>query len=264
MASRGHLKPWAIDAEKARPRAETLAYGEREAGIKNLAGELGLNPQTLRRSLSAIEFVEALAREADFPAEQLKSYPLAAVEYLNRWFRRDKRRALVAGKELLAGKYPNVEQLRQAEQDSRKDVFESTGKALEIGYRRLIKDRVTADVKTRHPDVEFHDVADPTKGPPLSMVDFAFAGADGTPWVGVVIVGPYRDQSLYERRATDAVSRAFTLLRSFKYVDLVLPDNCNPEIFYNLTRKLKLEMFRELEIRQIFAGDPKRWLQPHP
>lgn len=57
---------------------------------------------------------------------------------------------------------------------------------------------------------------------------------------GVLIVGPYRDEDLYRRRAFDWVSKAYTLLKIFKLMFLVLPDNANLHLFKHLANQLDI------------------------
>src|ERR1700736_6659738 len=96
---------WAQVALKARERASRLDFGARDKGLQAIADELqtGWTAQTLRRALSAIAASEKLEAEARIPAESLLRFPLAAVEYAARLYRRDPKAATGAITSLING-----------------------------------------------------------------------------------------------------------------------------------------------------------------
>src|SRR5882757_6859285 len=73
---------WIRLAVAARPRLDGLRFGNREVELKRLATEFGINPQTLRRSLAALKFIESLEGEKFLKGLSLRGAPVAAIEHL--------------------------------------------------------------------------------------------------------------------------------------------------------------------------------------
>lgn len=221
-----------------RDQVAKLQHGNRELGLQKIAGE-NRNPQTLRRAISALEFLERLSKEARYSsASQLEMYPVAAVEYLSRWYKRDARGALRAADKLLSGEY-DVKKLAAKERGSRKNIFDGAGKALETDYRLRVSKRIFEIVSAAAgPSLELFK--DNSLGDPLGIPDFTYRNSKGILMAGVLIVGPYRDVDLYRRRAFDWVSKACTLLNLFELMFLVIPDNANLHLFKDLARQLNI------------------------
>ena len=225
MVSEKPKQPWAIAARKIRHEISALLHGNRELGLKKIAGD-GLNPQTLRRRVSAIEFLERFEKETKLESAVLETFPIAAVEFLSRWYRRDPSAARKAATKLIDGKL-TVEQLRLGEKESRKSAFAGFGKSLEIDYKHQIETQIQSWF--RHP---LKEVERRKRFDPASLVDFTAGGTHGVPKTGILIVGPYSDRILYERRAFDWIAKAFTLLQVFEVIYLVLPDNAKAADFF--------------------------------
>ncbi len=238
MSNDRNARPWVFEARSVREQVAKLHHGNRELGLQKIAGE-NRNPQTLRRAISALEFLERLSKEAKYPsASKLEMYPVAAVEYLSRWYKRDAHGALQAADKLLRGDY-DVKGLREAESSSRKDIFEGAGKALETDYRSKVSKRIAEIVRSEAgPSLELFKSS--SLGDPAGIPDFAYRNSEGILMAGVLIVGPYRDEDLYRRRAFDWVSKAYTLLKIFKLMFLVLPDNANLHLFKHLANQLDI------------------------
>ena len=228
-----------IEARAIREQVAKLHHGNREVGLRKIAGE-NRNSQTLRRAISALEFLERLSKEAKYSsASKLEMYPVAAVEYLSRWYKRDAPGALQAADKLLRGDY-DVKGLGEAESRSRKNIFEGAGKALETDYRSRVTKRI-ADIVHSEVDPSLELFKSSLLGDPAGIPDFAYRNSKGTLMAGVLIVGPYRDPDLYRRRAFDWVSKAYTLLKIFKLVFLVLPDNASRQDFERLASQLDID-----------------------
>ncbi len=89
---------WAKMALSAKPLLAPLRHGERERGLKEAAANLGVTAQTLRRAVSALEFLEISKFKIN-----LKAAPLAAVEAVRRWSQYDREAAIRAAERVLAG-----------------------------------------------------------------------------------------------------------------------------------------------------------------
>jgi hypothetical protein len=248
MPNDRNVRPWVLEARATRDQVAKLHHGNRELGLQKIAGE-NRNPQTLRRAISALEFLERLSKEAKYSsASRLEMYPVAAIEYLSRWYKRDAQGALRAADKLLRGDY-DVKDLGKAESNSRKDVFEGAGKALETDYRTKVSERIAEIVRSAAgPSLELFKSK--LLGDPAGIPDFAYRNSKGILMAGVLIVGPYRDEDLYRRRAFEWLSKAYTLLNIFKLMFLVLPDNASLHLFERLTSQLNIDE-RRLRIVKI-------------
>jgi hypothetical protein len=239
MPNDRNVRPWVLEARAIRDQVAKLRHGNRELGLQKIAGE-NRNPQTLRRAISALEFLERLSKEAKYSsASKLEKYPVAAIEYLSRWYKRDAHGALTAADKLLGGEY-DVKKLAAKERDSRKNIFDGAGKALETDYRLRVTKRIFEIVRTATgPSLELFK--NNTLGDPLGIPDFTYRNSEGKLMAGVLIVGPYRDVDLYRRRGFDWVSKACTLLNLFELMFLVIPDNANLHLFKDLARQLNID-----------------------
>ena len=128
-----------------------------------------------------------------------------------------------------------MEQLRLDEKRSRTSAFAGTGKSLELDYKREIAAAVSSWFQGPLIKVEKRVRFDPT-----SVVDFRSNDNYRGRKTGFLIVGPYRDPALYERRAFDWIAKAHTLLRVFEAMCLVLPDNAKVDDFLDWWRPLNI------------------------
>lgn len=237
MPNDRNVRPWVLEARTIRDQVAKLHHGDRELGLQKIAGE-NRNPQTLRRAISALEFVERLSKEKYSSATKLEGYPVAAIEFLSRWYKRDSVGALQAADKLLSGEY-DVKDLGEKEKNSRKNIFEGAGKALETDYRRQVADKI-AEIVSAAAGPSLKLVKSNLLGDPLAIPDFAYMNANGKFVAGVLICGPYRDKDIYRRRAFEWLSKAYILLNIFELMFLVLPDNAEVGHFKDLMRPLKI------------------------
>lgn len=252
MPNDRNARPWVLEARAIRGQVAKLQHGNRELGLQKIAGE-NRNPQTLRRAISALEFLERLSKEAKYSsASKLESYPVAAIECLSRWYKRDAPGALRAADKLLRGDF-DVKALRDAENDSRRDIFKGAGKALETDYRTKVSKKVAETITSQAgPSLELFKSQ--SLGDPAGIPDFAYRNLTGHLIAGVLIVGPYRDPDLYRRRAFEWVAKAYALLNIFELMFLVLPDNASPRFFERLTDQLNIDE-RRLRIVKIKSSE---------
>jgi len=231
-------RPWVHEARQVREMVARTPRGEREKKLQKIASPR--SAQTLRRAIAAVEFLEKLEDETYFPAERLEAFPVAAIEYLSRWYKRDPSCALKAGEKLLDGGH-TVKTLGEAERNSRTKVFGGGGKALEADYRRSISDKVENIARSLGSVIPPKQTAFKSHGKDVKRnVDFAFLDASKRPLVAFIIVGPYHDTNMYVRRAFDWISRANTLLNIFRFTYLIIPENGNPSIFVRLRSRLNI------------------------
>jgi hypothetical protein len=219
---------WALAAHKTRQEISALQRGNRELGLKALANKTNLNPQTLRRRVSALDFLARFEKETEIPSALLESYPIAAIEFLARWHSHDPNEAWNAAIELIEGQI-DIQQLGEKEKKSRTSAFAGTGKALELDYKSEIETAIQSFFKA--PLIRVDKVARHPKNDPTSLVDFTSQDTYPGPKTGIIIVGPYRDPELYERRAFDWIAKASALLKVFDVMCLILPSNAQVNDF---------------------------------
>ncbi|SIO37334.1 hypothetical protein SAMN05443247_04552 [Bradyrhizobium erythrophlei] len=226
---------WALAAHKTRQEISALQRGNRELGLKDLADKSGLNPQTLRRRVSALDFLERFEQETKIKSAVLETFPVAAIEFLSRWYSHDPIAAKKAAIKLIDGNI-TVEKLRLEEKQSRTtSAFARTGKSLELDYKHEIAGAISSWFQGPLIKVEKRIRFDPT-----SLVDFRSDDTYRRRKTGFLIVGPYRDPALYKRRAFDWIAKAYTLLPVFQAMCLVLPDNAKVDDFLDWWRPLNI------------------------
>ncbi len=209
---------WSVIAETARPELAQLRFGSRELGLKRVAAKFGISPQTLRRSLSALKFIEEVEGRRPGAKASLRSAPVAAVEHLSRWYAYDPDAAKEAARRLRRGQY-TVAALEAAERAARAvSKPERVGQSLVSACRQ----RVGPVLRDRFPGMECDERGARGKYDPA--VDFRFRPPGSAAWtVAALIMGPYRDQSLYNLRLDDWVVKALGLSLLYERVILVLP-----------------------------------------
>ena len=229
---------WALAARKTRHAISELQRGNRELGLKRLAEKSGLNPQTLRRRVSALDFLDRFEKETKIQSAVLETFPVAAIEFLSRWYRHDRVAAKQAAIKLIGGKI-TAEQLRLEEKKSRTSATAGTGKSLELDYKHEIADEIRSWFRDQLIKVDKRVRFDP-----LSLVDFRSSDTYRGRKTGFMIVGPYHDPALYERRAFDWIAKACTLLQAFEAMCLVLPKNAEVDGFLGWLRPLEISPHR--------------------
>jgi hypothetical protein len=186
--------------------------------LNRVAGASGVNPQTLRRALAALKFVETLEAEPFLKGLSLRAAPVAAIEHLARWHAYDRKAAYRAARLLSQGKF-TVAALGAAEQSARAVAKpEGVGRALLHGCRL----RVGPVLKAAFAELEMDDRADRAKQE--AYVDFRFRPAGSARWtIAAIIMGPYRDQRLYDTKLGDWIVKALGLTMLYPRVILVVP-----------------------------------------
>lgn len=248
MSQARDIRPWVIDAKRIQSEVNALPHGKVEHGLQEIAKRVNLNAQTVRRIVAALDFLDRLKLQHKQLASNLQSYPVAAVEYVARWHKRDPRTALKAAGNLVTGDI-NVKQLADAEKEARKGAFSGSGKSLEVDFRRSIKGNVERMVQSSFGG-GLTLILRRAVGDPSSIPDFAFEDRNGSLAAAVLIVGPYTDKTIYARRAFDWVAKAAALLHVFKRVFLVVPSEADIDVFWRWRSSLKLDECR-LDIHHI-------------
>lgn len=209
---------WTQLAAAARPELEGLRFGNREVALKRIAAQFDINPQTLRRSLAALKFIENLDGGKFLKNVSLRSAPVAAIEHVARWYAYDRAAALRAAQRLSAGQY-TVAALGAAEKAAR-----AVARPAPIGRSLLHRCRLRVGpvLKAQFKALEFDRRTARASQEP--SVDFRFRPLGSARWtVAAIILGPYRDARLYEIRLGDWIVRALGLRAIYQRVILVVP-----------------------------------------
>jgi hypothetical protein len=215
---RPESKPWSVLAAQARPKLEGLRFGSREEMLKRIAGEFGVNPQTLRRALAALKFAEELEGERFLKTLSLRSAPVAAIEHIARWCAYDRPAALRAARRLAAGEF-TVAALGAAETAAR-----AAARPVPIGRSLLHACRLRVGPVLRAQFKQLEMDRRPVRRGQEPSVDFRFRVPGASRWtVAAIIVGPYRDKSQYEIRLGDWIVKALGLGMIYDRVVLVVP-----------------------------------------
>ena len=207
-----------VDHADAGIGLEQLRFGSRELGLKRVASKFGISPQTLRRSLSALKFVEAIEGRRPAAKRTLRSAPVAAIEHIARWHAYDPVGATAAAQRVRQGRY-TIAALEAAEHAARAvNKPERVGQSLVTACRErvgpvLCKQLTGFECETRASLRESK-----------SAVDFRFRPNGSRKWtIAAIIIGPYRDQSLYKLRLDDWLIKALGLTLLYERVILVAP-----------------------------------------
>ncbi len=209
---------WTDAAAQARLRLDGVRFGQREIELRRLADKLAVNPQTLRRALAALKFVETIEAERFLKGLSLRAAPVAAIEHLARWHAYDRAAALRAARLVANGEY-TVAALGVAEKAARlASQPNGIGRSLLQGCRLRVGPVLKAQFKTHEMDSQTVRRAEEPS------VDFRFRPRGAKRWtIAAVIMGPYRDQKLYETRLGDFIVRALGLGMIYARVILVVP-----------------------------------------
>lgn len=211
---------WSELAAAAKPKLEGLRFGERENGLRRLAEAEGINPQSLRRALAALRFVETLEANRFLKKLALRSAPMAAIEHLARWYGYDRAAALRAARLLADGRY-TIESLGKAEAAAR-----AAAQALGVG-RSLVRNcraRVgpVLQAQFKNHEMDTRGARDPDE----PAVDFRFRPVGAARWtIAAIIIGPYLDRNRNRReiRLGDWIVKALGLSAIYEQVILVVP-----------------------------------------
>ena len=215
----GERLPWTTLALTARPRLDGLRFGHREAALQAIAAESDINPQTLRRALAALKFVETLEGERFLKGLSLRAAPVAAIEHLARWHAYDRAAALRAARKLSQAEF-TVAALGAAEKSARLAAQpDDVGRSLLNGCRL----RVGPVLRAQFNDLEMDE--NPARRSDEPSVEFRFRPIGAPRWtIAAIIMGPYRNARLYETRMSDWIIRALGLRSLYERVILVVPE----------------------------------------
>jgi hypothetical protein len=244
------VRSWAKTAAQARSRAPLLKYGATDDGLRQVAGELGVkwSAQTMRRAMSALAATDRLESEAAIPAVELQRFPLAAVEYADRLYRRDPAKGKEEILKLIEGKI-TVAQLKRLEEKGH-DPDREAGKSLKTRFRKSVQPVIEAAISKALSDhvMPNERTSEIKRGlrknveDPLAIADFVSTdqgpdtsippyGAFELVRLAAMMVGPYTDKSNYRTRSFDWAAKARALLEVYGRVILVLPPDCPPAPF---------------------------------
>src|SRR5215831_7966670 len=187
---------WSDLAAAAKPRLEGLRFGEREPALKRVAESYGINPQSLRRALAALRFVEELESQRFLKKLDLRAAPMAAIEHVARWHGYDRVAALRAARLLAEGHHTVASRAS------------GVGRSLIHRCRARVGPVLRAQFKSYEMDQRG------TRRGDEPSVDFRFRPTGAKRWtIAAVIMGPYRDRDRerYELRLGDWLVRVLGL-----------------------------------------------------
>jgi hypothetical protein len=219
LASPNGARPgWSAVAATARMKLEGLRFGERETMLRQVAEAQGVNPQTVRRALAALKFIEKIESQRFLKQLSLRAAPVAAIEHIARWYAYDRTAAIRAARRVAAGQY-TVAALGAAEAAARLAAgAEGVGRSLTHRCRLRVGPVIAAQLKGYVPDRA------PRRGRDEPSLDFRFRRENEERWsVAVLIIGPYRDRSPADLRLGDWIVKALGLAALYSRVILVVP-----------------------------------------
>lgn len=209
---------WSELAAAARPKLEGVRFGEREDGLRRIAAAQGVNPQSLRRALAALRFVETLEANRFLKKLALRSAPMAAIEHLARWYGYDRAAALRAARLLADGRH-TIASLGIAEANARAAAqAQGFGRSLVRRCRARVAPVLQAQFKNHEMDSRA------ARDPDEPSVDFRFRPIGAARWtIAAIIIGPYLDRNRREIRLGDWIVKALGLSAIYEQVILVVP-----------------------------------------
>ena len=220
LSRRAHAAPprWSDLAEAARPLLEGLRFGEREPALKRVAESYDINPQSLRRALAALRFVEELESQRFLKKLDLRAAPMAAIEHVARWHGYDRAAALRAARLLAEGQH-TVASLGAAEGAAR-----TTSRVGGVGRSLIHRCRARVGPVLRAQFKSFEMDPRATRRGDEPSVDFRFRPTGAARWtIAAIIMGPYRDRSRYELQLGDWLVRTLGLSAIYERAILVVP-----------------------------------------
>lgn len=237
---------WRGEAEQARSVLAATRHGTREKALEfAFKHSRWKSANTLRRAIAALEFLDQLERDEKQHFAYIAEAPYSVVEILARWYRFDPNGALEAARDWAVGKQ-SVHDLAQSMKAARSnDHSEKSGPVLESEYRDRAESEVTAAIQS----LLGRDIGQPEVNVRQSeghiRVDYRYllkpnekTGRVET--LAAIIVGPYQNTSIYQKRRLDWVLRAFGLAWMYDHVVLVLPQPaCRDSYSQCISRYLK-------------------------
>lgn len=211
---------WAVMAATAKPELAKLSHGRREEGFRTLAERAEVSPQTLRRAVAMLNFVEKVEVSPLMSGLNLRAVPLAGLEHIKKWNGYDAKGAASAAANLVRG--ASVEAIAAAESEARARLSPTLrGRALTVEYRRILTEYLSGT---------------------LSLDGYSFLKSKRLPWyypsadcrfirendkhvsLVAIAMGPYETEAAYKRTLNYWMVRCVGLSRIYDKVILVAPD----------------------------------------
>jgi hypothetical protein len=216
--ARRRRSSWSELAAAARPKLDGLRFGEREAGLRRIAEAQGVNPQSLRRALAALRFIETLEANRFLKKLALRSAPMAAIEHLARWYGYDRAAALRAARLLADGKH-TIASLGTAEAAAR-STAQNRGFGRSLVRRCRMRVGPVLQAQFKNHDMDSRGARDRDE----PSVDFRFRRTGTARWtIAAIIIGPYLDRNRREIRLGDWIVKSLGLSAIYEQVILVVP-----------------------------------------
>jgi hypothetical protein len=218
---------WKTDAKTAITELRSIPHGAREAEMRAIASHLNGHSDTssLRRAISAYQFLEDLRNSNSVAYSAIENAPLTIVELIARWHGFDQIEAFRICREWADG-IGNVRTIRKAMLDARPAGYAGkTGPTLEKAYV-VAAEKTVIEAVRKLAGSKFSLSVSPTPDSESGQwIDFLFKPERSvSPQIAVVIVGPYNNPKLYLNRCVDWVLRAFGLSLLYDHIILALPD----------------------------------------
>ena len=243
------VQKWAVDARIAREQLAHVREGEREATLRSISG--GKRANTVRRWIAALAFLETLQHKQPSLSSRLMRAPFTLVELFSRWHAFDPAGAIVEMRlwEKEGGSFRKVgDRLAKARRANEAPSVRSE----EIAYRKRMKDSVKRLVARRlrgpavEPVLNFKD----SELPPADYLFRSFKTMGRKPLdVVVLVVGPFSNSEMYQRRLPDIVAKAFAFAWLYDAVFLLVPEKDRAEDYENAVRSVSLRV-RDLPSRK--------------
>lgn len=210
---------WAVMAAEAAPELGQLNHGQREQGFRVLAERFDVSPQTLRRAVAMLKFVERVESSQLMAGLNLRAVPLAGLEYIKKWNGYDAKGAAAAAKMLVKG--ASVEAIATAESEARARLSPALrGRALSVGYRRYLADHLSDALR-----LDGYVVVNSKKNLWYNpSVDCHFVKQnDAHISIVAIAMGPYDSDAAYRKMLNYWMVRSAGLSRLYSKVILAVP-----------------------------------------
>lgn len=219
---RTHASParWAALASEAKPELDKLDHGRREEGFRSQAEKVGVSPQTLRRAVAMLNFVEKAEQLPLLANLNLRAVPLNGLEHIKKWYEYDPKGAAEAARQLVKGAM--VEAIAAAESAARQAVSPTLkGRALAVEYRRSLSQYLDE----RLFDEGYRQMFERRSLWHAPRVDCRFRKHDQEEASLVAIaMGPYENKNAYMKLLGDTMIRSLGLGTIFERVILATPE----------------------------------------
>ncbi|PZQ88645.1 MAG: hypothetical protein DI534_10815 [Leifsonia xyli] len=201
---------WVAVARKVAAKIDAAAHGERADVFARLAEPLGMSPGYLRRAVSTYKFIET----KPFPDVALASFPIAVVEELRRWHRRNKRGAHKAALEFAAGDQEIDDFIEEARKARPNASVKDMGARTPHAFRALVRETAL----DRFPDYELDDRTSGLSEGHTVLRRQVEGGDDEL--VVVVSAGPLLDKAAELTRCREALQQAMGFILTHHHVVL--------------------------------------------